>query len=392
MTDNKATLLAVIKREIRRIRQNRAYQFLLFIGPLIGILLIFAIFYKGSVKELPIVIVNQDQSSLSVKLENAINASPDVDVLVREHDIFQARQLLEKGEVEAIVLIPKNTEKNVIQSIEAPIPLYINGTNVLKASLIQRAVVGTVKNISAGLQLKKLVLDGKPEKDAITRIMPVKIDKHVLFNPYTNYNYFLGSAMVFVMLYLFVILSATYTLGNELKRGTGQSLLKTANNSVRLAVLGKLLPYTLIFTGFAAFINILMYKVDGMPMNGNFLVIFLGQFVTIISYQLMGLIFIGATSNLRLALSLVSAYAMMAITFSGLTFPLGYMPKVAQLFAVVFPFTWWEKILISQSFRGAPLDEALPYILYLFMFQILGLFFLKAYKKHLGNPSSWGNS
>ncbi len=392
MTGSKTILMAVIKRELDRIKHNRAYQFLLLIGPLIGILLIFAIFYKGAVRELPIAIVDQDQSSLSIKLENAINASADVDVTVHAHDIFQAKQLLEKGQVEAIVLIPKETEKHIYQDIEAPIPVYINGTNVLKASLIQRSVLGSVKTVSAGIQMKKLIPAGKSEKEIYSRIMPIKVDKHVLFNPYTNYNYFLGSALMYVMLYLFVILSATYTLGNELKRGTGQMLLDTSKNSVRLAVLGKLLPYTVIFTVFATFINFLLYAVDGMPMNGNFFVIFLGQFVTIVSYQLMGLIFIGATSNLRLALSLVSAYAMMAITFSGLTFPLGYMPKAAQVFGCIFPFTWWEKILVSQSFRAAPLDEVLPYILYLLIFQAVGLIFLKFYKKHLGDPSCWGNS
>lgn len=388
----KQIILAVIRREIERIKHNRAYQFLLLIGPLIGILLIFAIFHKGAVRELPIAVVDQDHSSLSIKIENAINASADVDVIVHAHDMFQAQQILEKGEVEAIVLIPGETEKKVYSDLEAPIPLYINGTNVLKASLIQRSVVTTVKTLSAGVQLKKLMAQGKTEKEAMARIVPISIEKHVLFNPYTNYNYFLGSAMIYVMLILFIILSSTYTLGNELKRGTGQDLLDTANNSARIAVLGKLLPYTIIFIVFTVFIDFLLYVVDAMPMNGSFLVLFLGQFVTIITYQLMGLIFIGATSNLRLALSLVSAYSMMSITFSGLTFPLASMPKIAQIFSAIFPFTWWEKLFISQSFRGAPLDEALPYVLYMLIFQAIALLFLKVYKKHLGDPAYWGKS
>lgn len=218
------------------------------------------------------------------------------------------------------------------------------------------------------------------------------IEKHVLFNPYTNYNYFLGSAMLYVMLFLFIILSSTYTLGNELKRGTGLDLLQTSNNSVRIAVLGKLLPYTVVFTGFMMLINLLMYKVDGMPLNGSFFILLSGQFIAIITLQLMGLIFIGLTSNLRLALSLVSAYSMMSITFSGLTFPLGSMPKIAQIFGTIFPFTWWEKLFISQSLRGAPLNEALPYILYLFIFQVIALLFLKLYKKHLSDPKYWGKA
>lgn len=392
MTEQKTALLAIVKRETERIKHNRAYQFLLLFGPLLGILILFAVFYQGSVKNIPIVVVDQDHSSLSIKIENSINASPDVSVTVHAHDLFTAKRLMEQGEVEAIVLIPKETEKNVFKEIEAPIPLYINGTNVLKASLLQRSLLTTLKTISGGVQLKRLMAGGKAEKEAMSMVLPINIDKHVLFNPYTNYNYFLGSAMLYIMLFLFVLLASTYTLGNELKRGTGLDLLDTSNNSVRIAVLGKLFPYTIIFTGFGMLINLLLYTIDGMPLNGNYVVLFFGQFLTIITYQLMGLIFIGATSNLRLAMSLVSAYSMMAVTFSGLTFPLEAMPKAAQVFATIFPFTWWEKLMISQSLRGAPLREALPYISYLLIFQVVSLAFLKVYKKHLGDPACWGKS
>lgn len=385
-----ASLWAVVNREIKRIMHNPAYRFLLFLGPLIGIGLLFSIFHKGVVKELPIAVVDRDNSRLSFKIANVLDASSDAHVVLETQNLFQAKDMLEKGLVDAIIILPLEMEKFVFQGIEAPIPVYINGTNVLKAGLIQRSVLTSLKTVSGGVQLKKLLMTGKNEQEAMARIVPVNIQKHVLFNPYTNYSYFLNSAMLYVMLYLFVFLSSIYTLGNELKRGTGKELLETSNNSVRLALAGKMFPYTLIFSTMAVFINLLLYKVEGLPLNGSFLVIFTGQFLTIITYQLMGLIFVGATINLRLALSLASAYSMMGITFSGLTFPLEAMPKVAQYLAALFPFTWWEKLMISQSLRGAPLKEALPYVCYILIFQLLAFCFLPAYKRHLGDSKYWG--
>lgn len=390
MTREKHPLISVILREVERIKHNSAYRFLLFLGPLIGIGLLFFIFQQGVVKEIPVAVVDQDNSSLSGKITNALDASSDVAVTLQTQDIFQAQSMMKKGAIDAIVLIPKETEKAVFQGIESSLPVYINGTNVLKAGIIQRSVLTTLKTISGGIQLKKQMLSGKNEKEAMARIVPINIQKHVLFNPYTNYAYFLNSAMLYVMLYLFVFLSSIYSLGNELKRGTGNNLLEISNSSVRMAVAGKMLPYTIIFSGFAMLINLLLFHVEGMPLNGSFLVIFIGQFVTIITYQLMGLIFVGATINLRLALSLGSAYSMMGITFSGLTFPLEAMHKIAQMFAALFPFTWWEKLMISQSFRGAPFNEVLPYICYILVFQLLAFCFLNAYKRHLSNPKYWG--
>src|SRR5690606_3646979 len=100
--------------------------------------------------------------------------------------------------------------------------------------------------------------------------------------------------------------------------------------SVRMALVGKMLPYTIIFSGFAMLVNLILFQVEGMPLRGNFGVLFVGQFVTIVAYQLMGLIFVGVTSNLRLALSLGSAYSMLGITFSGVTFPFEAMPAFGR--------------------------------------------------------------
>lgn len=382
----------VMEREAERIKHNPAYRFLLFLGPVIGIFLLFFIFRQGVAKDLPIAVVDQDNSSLSVKLRNALEASPDIAVVAAPADIFQAREMLESAQVDAIVLLPSGLERKVYQGIEAVVPAYINGTNVLTGGIIQRSVLKTIGTISGGIQLKKQMLDEKNETQAMARVMPVELRQHILFNPYTNYNYFLNSALMNIMLYLFAFLSSIYTFGNELKKGTGRELLETGNSSVRLVIVGKLFPYTVIFTGFAMLINVLLYEFGGMPMNGNFFLILLGQLVTMVTYQVMGVWLVALTYNLRLSLSIASAYSMMAITFSGLTFPLEGMPLSARIFAAAFPFTWWEKLFISQSLRGAPAGEALVYICYILIFMLLAFTGFHLYKRRLGDEKYWGKA
>lgn len=388
----KHSIFEVMNRESERIKHNPAYRFLLFAGPLSGILLLFFIFHEGVAQKMPIAVVDQDNSSLSIQINNVLNASPDVEVVAGTNDMFQAEKWLRQGLVDAIVLLPAELEKNVYQGIEAPVPFYINGTNVTVAGVVQRSVLTTLNTVSGGIQLNRLMLAGDNRKQAMARVMPVNIQKHILFNPYANYSYFLNSAMLYFMLFLFAFLSSVYTFGNELKQGTGESLLVTGNNSIRIAVAGKIFPYTLIFTGFAMFIAFLLYEIEGMPLNGNFFLIFFGQFITIIAYQVLGLLFVTVTKNLRLALSLGSAYALMGITFSGLTFPTEGMSTMVQAITTLFPFTWWVKLMISQSLRGAPFSEALPYLCYILIFVLIGMASLKTYKRCLGDSKYWGKS
>jgi ABC-2 type transport system permease protein len=385
-------IFAVIMREVERIKQNPAYRFLLFGGPLVGIMLLFFIFHQGVAKKLPVAVVDQDNSALSIKVSNALNASSDVAIVEIVEDMFQAEELLKQSTVDAIVLLPKGLEKNVFQGIEAPVPVYINGTNVTVAGVVQRSVLTTLGTMSGGVQLKKLMMAGKNQEQAMSRVVPVNIQKHILFNPYSNYGYFLNSAMLYFTLFLFAFMSSVYTFGNELKRGTGLNLLEAGNNSVRLAIAGKLFPYSLIFSGFAMVIAFLLYKVEGMPLKGSFPVLFAGQFITIVAYQMLGLMFVALTKNMRLSLSVGSAYIMMGITFSGLTFPVEGMPRLVRIITSIFPFTWWEKLFISQSLRGAPIQEALPYICYILIFMLLGVASFKMYKRTLIDSNYWGKS
>jgi ABC-2 type transport system permease protein len=385
-------IFAVIMREVERIKQNPAYRFLLFGGPLVGIMLLFFIFHQGVAKKLPVAVVDQDNSALSIKVSNALNASSDVAIVEIVEDMFQAEELLKESTVDAIVLLPKGLERNVFQGIEAPVPVYINGTNVTVAGVVQRSVLTTLGTMSGGVQLKKLMMAGKNQEQAMSRVVPVNIQKHILFNPYSNYGYFLNSAMLYFTLFLFAFMSSVYTFGNELKRGTGLNLLEAGNNSVRLAIAGKLFPYSLIFSGFAMVIAFLLYKVEGMPLKGSFPVLFAGQFITIVAYQMLGLMFVALTKNMRLSLSVGSAYIMMGITFSGLTFPVEGMPRLVRIITSIFPFTWWEKLFISQSLRGAPIQEALPYICYILIFMLLGVASFKMYKRTLIDSNYWGKS
>lgn len=388
----KAPLISVFQREAEHIKHNPAYRFLLLTGPLIAIILFFSIFRKGVVKEIPIAVVNQDQSSLSVKIEDYLDAASEVDLVLRIPDLFQAREALECARVEAIVLIPEGTEKAVLTGSAAPVPVYINGSNVLKAGLLQRSILTSLKTISGGIQLKKLLASGLSEKQAMDRIVPVRLNTHALFNPFLNYNFFLGSALFHLLLFLFVLLSSIYSLGVELKRGTGSALLVCSHHSVRLAVMGKLAPFTIIYAGFAMLIDLVMYKIQGAPLAGNLLVLYAGQVAAIVASQLLGVIFVGLTNNLRLALSLGSGYSMVGMTLCGLTFPFEGMPALAKLFTGIFPLTWWEKIFISQSLYNGPIKDSLVYISYLLIFQVVSLLFLPAYKKYLSDRKYWGKA
>jgi ABC-2 type transport system permease protein len=110
----------------------------------------------------------------------------------------------------------------------------------------------------------------------------------------------------------------------------------------------------------------------------------------ILSYQAMAVFLVTLTRNLRLALSLASAYTMLAITFAGLTFPTSGMPAVAQIFSRIFPFTYWLELFVGQTLRGEPMANGIIQIWILVVFIVAGLCMMPRLKYLLTHKQSWG--
>ncbi len=124
----------------------------------------------------------------------------------------------------------------------------------------------------------------------------------MLFNPYTNYLYYLAGSLIPTMFHMFVLLMSVFALGTELKYGTAGELWRLSGESCPVAVAGKLLPYTVIFSIDALLMHALLFSYCGIPLRGSAALILLATFMMILAYQALGVFLITVTANIRLAL------------------------------------------------------------------------------------------
>ena len=211
----------------------------------------------------------------------------------------------------------------------------------------------------------------------------------MLFNPFGNYAYFLVLGLLPLLAVVFIFLGSVYALGMELKEGTAGDLVSLAENNVAAALAGKMLPYTFLFFMDMMIMNIFIMRTLGTPVHGSLLVILISEILLIISYQLLAILFLKLTANLRLTLSIGSAYTMMALTFSGLTFPAIAMPLMAKLFSLIFPYTFWLQIFMSQTLRGEPLSEVVIPFLAFIPFILGGILAFPGMKRKLSHEKYW---
>lgn len=387
-----APFFTIVRREIDWMRTKWIYWFLTIVGPLLGFGLIIGIFSQGVTRELGISVVDLDHSKTSRQVIRMIDATSIAHVTEECDDVNEADNLMLDGKTNAIVVIPNDFEKDVFKSASPEVLIYLNNANILKGGLLKSGIYKAVSTFSAGIKIQIAMKKGAGMQQAVNESIPITLDAHILFNPYTNYFYFLATVLMPVILIVFTLLSSIYTLGYELKNSTSQAALQKANNSVIVLAIGKLMPYTILYFIQALVFNYLIFKVMGMPMTGNYGVLLLSELLLIIAYQFLGVFLMGIFGNLRLAVSLGSAYSMMALTFSGLTFPEFGMPLLAQIFSQLFPLSYWLKVFVGQTLRHDPSSVSMMNMLYLFVFIGMGLISLYWLKQKYSNEKYWGKT
>jgi len=380
----------VFLREIDRMSGSTIYLFTTLIGPLISFVILLSIFAEGVPRNLPVGIVDLDHSALSRKVAMWIDAAPEAEIAMHFPNQEEAYQQMAEGKLDAIVIIPEGTERNILKGSSQKIPVFINNTNILKGGYLQKGIYKSLATLSGGIELQLAMKSGLPERQAKAKVQPVRLQQHILFNPFGNYSYFLLSALLPLMIVIFTLLSNVFAIGTEVREGTGPQWLEHSGGSLIVGLAGKLLPYTILLTIDVVVMNVVLFIRMGTPLQGSFGFIMLGELALIFTYQMLAVLLVSVTANLRLALSLASAYAMMALTFSGLTFPQFAMPVVARVFSYLFPFTQWVKIFISQAIRGEEVVHALIPMAIFVLFILLSVCFLPRLKRVLKEEKYWG--
>lgn len=357
----------------------------------IAMLLFFTImFYDGTIDNLPVVLVDRDNSPMSQELANMVQSTPGVEIVAEVQSIDEAEGLMLDGKVVAIIYIDKGFEESIYAGVTTEVELYISGVNMSASGVVERDLQTVVETLSSGVALSKLQSMGLGYREAMADVMPINLHTNIVGNPYLNYGYYLAPIFMFMGLVIFIVVGTTYAMGRELRYATAKEWLCVAEGSLLRGVVGKFLPLTTIYILYTQLVYFILFVVMGMECKGSYVMLCLGGALLVLAYQAVSLFIVTITANLRLALSLGGGYAVMAFTFSGITFPVMAMYGVAQLLSKIFPLSYFSNVLISQAVVGAPeVYNAKDFVL-LWLFVLLPLLLWRRLGKLVRCERYWG--
>lgn len=380
---------AVLRRELSRMIELRTPLVLLFVLPTVSFVC-FAFIFSRSIDSLPVAVLDEDHTSLSRKLTAMVDDTPTALVACEIQDMEEGMALMRQGKIYAILQIPSSFEKNILGNRQTNVEFYNSGCNISINGLLAKDVQTAVTTFSTGVQLQMFEAKGMTERQAMAQARPVTFDKHILFNPFVNYAYYLAPSMLAMMLLIFTVMTTIYAVGTELKYSTAREWLSTAGGSVVAAITGKLLPVTFVMSAMMLAMYAVVFIIIGAPLNGSVVMLVAGALVFVLSYQAIALFAIALFANLRLALSFGGGYSVLAFTFSGLTFPTMAMYGGIRLFSYIFPYTFYMQIYVDIAMRGADWHYALPDLGWMMLFQILPIMMLPRLRRLCEDDKYWG--
>lgn len=378
----------IFVRELRRIKGSKSLLFGGIVGPLFSFLLISLIFIKGVPEDIPVAVVDNDNSLLSNKISSYIDAT-SIAKVVKTDNLNEAKDLMEEGKIDAIIFLQEKLERDVLRGDSPQLPVFINNTNIVKGGMLKKGLYQCLATLNAGVKISIRTKKSFHADRIMSSLRPIPLDVHILHNPYSSYMYFVGIALLAVMLIAFTMLTSIYALGKEIRTGSCAELLRYTKGKALPVILGKLLPYTLIFILHAFILNFLMFELLAVPLNGSLGLIVVSEIVLIIAYQAMALVLISLSYNMRLSLSFGAAYTMMALSFSGLTFPSLGMPAFAKVYSLLFPFTYWLEMFISQSLKSVEVYVSLYNLFPMLLFVALAILLAPRIKHIISEERYW---
>ena len=189
--------------------RRKLFYFIL-ITPVILCAILIGVFSNPVIREIPIALIDEDNSALSLELAGIIQASPYVNIIEKLPDMDKAERLIRGGKIYGVVLIPEDFSKRALGYKGAEVVLYYNNELFIIGSLVNKGVFTAVKDYSDFHNKKYIMSHGAPAYDADFQVHPVNIGEKILFNPYLNYQYFFVFGLIPAAFQLFVICSVIY--------------------------------------------------------------------------------------------------------------------------------------------------------------------------------------
>jgi ABC-2 type transport system permease protein len=393
LTASMRRILSVTRKEIRQLLRD-----VLTMGFVVGVpavqLLLFGYAINQDVRHVKTAVVNHSNSFISRQLIDQLQATQTFSICQRPDSDEKAKELLKKGEVQVVVVVPPDYTRSYYRGRGAEISLLVDATAPVLARAVRTTAQGLMDQHNHRLQQfdveagesawrvprQRTTFGTEPD---LVRQRFLRFAVINLYNPELRTPVFVVPALLGVILTTTMILMTALSIVRERERGSFEFLIATPVSRLELMV-GKILPYIGI-----GFIQIIIVVVTGLllfrvPAAGSLIDLGIVSIFFIGANLILGLVISSVTVSQYQATQLAFFFFLPSVLLSGFMFPFDSMPAPAQWIGETLPLTHFIRAARGILLRGSSLFEHLGEIGAMLLFGIIGFILAtRLFKKRL---------
>lgn len=368
------TIRFLLQKEFRQIFRNRIILAMIVAMPAIQ-LMILPLAADYEIKNINIVIVDNDRSAYSQRLISTITASGYFRLTGFDSSFDEAIQLIEADVADLLLEVPAGFERNLIRENEEGLSIAVNAINGVKANLGGSYLSSIIRNFNRDIRLDLL------PPTSISQNPTIEIVSSNWFNSLMNYRVFMVPGILAILVTMVGGFLSCLNIVKEKEVGTIEQINVTPIKKHHF-ILGKLIPFwilgNIVFT-IGLFISWLFY---GIVPAGSLFVLYGFVWVYLLAVLGFGLLVSTFCETQQQAMFIMFFFMMAFILMGGLFTSIDSMPPWAQMVARLNPVTYLISVMRMVILKGSSLLDILPHISITFAFAaILNIWAIINYKK-----------
>ena len=329
------------------------------------------------IANLPLMVLDQDQSSASRAVVTALENTGTFALKAQSPDMDTIQDALDRGQINAAVIIPPNFDNELASPTGHPsLAVLLNGAESTPATAALRAVEGAIRNMGQRVTLHRLGLN---EED----FAGFDASLRVWFNETLTEAFYMIPAELSLMLEFTTLIFAALSFSRERELGTLEQLLVMPFSSMEI-IIGKSIPVVLVSLFDFVLMLSAVHFVFGVPVRGSLPLLLMLAFGYLLVELGKGMVISIVSRTQHQAFLLVMMIGLTDFMFTGYAAPVESMPAVMQFVANFIPAHHWLDILRGILLKGAGLDVLWPHVLALAgLGLVIGTFSLRYVRRAL---------
>jgi drug efflux transport system permease protein len=344
-------------KELLELRQDPRLFGVIFIAPIVQLTFL-GYAATTDVKNVPIVVVDQDHTPQSRELISRFDGSPYFTIVGSLNTVAEIEGWFEGNRAWMGLVIPGDYHERVGSNRQAAVQVIADGTDSNSTNVAMGYAVNLVNGYNEELARERLTAAGQ---DVPPRAIDARI--RVWFNPQLESRDFMIPGIVALLLLVITTNLSSMAVVREKELGTLEQLNVTPVTRWQL-ILGKLLPYGVIGILDVILVTTVAVTWFEIPLLGSPLLLFATSCIYLLTTLGLGL-FISTISNTQQQAMMTATFFFLTpmLYLSGFIFPIENMPAAIQPITYLIPLRYFIIIVRGIFLKGVGVAVLWPQIL-----------------------------